>query len=124
MSSIFNYYPYIKYNNVKANFILARAVLINDYLSDYTKFYSYTVLEGERADVIAYNQYSDSSLDWVIYLANNIIDPYYDWVMSPSDFTAYLEDKYNTPAYKLTSTLIPSSTVSYTHLTLPTILRV
>lgn len=113
MSSIFNYYPFIKYNNVKADYILARAVIVNDYLSDYSKFYTYTVLEGERADIVAYKQYGDSSLDWVIYLSNNIIDPYYDWPLSPDDLSAYLQDKYGVPAYTLTSVTNPSSIAYY-----------
>ena len=78
---------------------------IKYYLSDFKKFYTYTIKDKERADIIAYSEYGDSTLDWVIYIINDINDPYYDWPMDNQNFISYLETKYNTNAYKLTSTL-------------------
>lgn len=117
--SIFNYYPYLNYNSNKSTHLLIKVEVIKEYIKDFRKFFTYTIKEGERPDIIAYNQYDDSSLDWIIYLVNNIQDPYYDWIMDDKQFNLYLEKKYNTSVYKLQSTVIPSSVAYYYYAGLP-----
>jgi len=117
--SIFNLYPYINYNNQKATYILGKAELIQQYLTNYNNFFSYTIVDGDRPDTVAYNEYGDSSLDWIILVVNNIIDPYYEWPLSADNFISYLENKYNTAAYKLSSVIIPSSIAYYYYAGLP-----
>ena len=104
---MFNYYPYINYNNQKATHILCKAqiVLIQSVQRDNRKFFNYLIKDGERADIVSYNVYGDPTLDWVIYLINNVVDPYKDWPMTDHDFTRYMEKKYNKRAELLTSTL-------------------
>jgi hypothetical protein len=111
--SSFNYYPSILYNSQVSKNLLIKNVFINSAFNDYKKFYSYIIKEGERPDIIAYQEYGDSSLDWVIYLINGVIDPYSDWIMDDKQLRSYLEDKYNTAAEKLTSTVIASSIAYY-----------
>ena len=101
--AIFDFYPYIQYNNQKATFILAKSEIVSQYLNNYNTFYNYTIKDGERADIVAYKEYDDSSLDWIIYVINNVIDPYYDWYMTYDNFVAYLESKYKMAAYRLTA---------------------
>ena len=111
--SIFNLYPYINYNNQKARNITVKAEIIKRYLSSYNSFYIYTILDGERPDTVAFDHYGDSSLDWIILTANKVYDPYFQWPLSSENFNYYLEDKYGTAAYKLSSVLIPSSVAFY-----------
>jgi hypothetical protein len=111
--SIFNFYPYINYNNQKARYIVGKAEIIKQYLSNYGSFYAYTILDGERPDTVAFDQYGDSSLDWVILTVNSVTDPYFDWPLSSENFNYFLEDKYGTAAYKLSSVKIPSSIAYY-----------
>ena len=111
--SAFNYYPSILYNSHVSKNLLIKNIFIESSFNDYKKFYNYTVKEGERPDIIAYKEYGDSSLDWIIYLINNVIDPYSDWIMDEKQFRSYLEDKYNTSAEKLKSTVIASSIAYY-----------
>jgi hypothetical protein len=92
--------------------LLSKVSLIREYNKTYEKFYTYVVRDGERADIIAYNEYSDSSLDWVIYLVNEMIDPYSSWVMDYPDFIIYLEEKYGVRAEKLNTV---SSEFSISH---------
>jgi hypothetical protein len=110
---MFNYFPYIEYNNLKGTHLLRKVSIISDYLKDYNRFYTYIVKEGERPDIIAYNEYGDSNLDWVVMLVNNVQDPYYDWVMDDNQLKVYLEQKYNTAIEKLDSTVLPSSIKHY-----------
>lgn len=61
-------------------------------------YYDYTVQEGERPDMIAFKYYEDATLDWVVLMANNIIDPIYDWPMTVHTFEKYLVSKYGSLA--------------------------
>jgi hypothetical protein len=117
--SSFNYFPKITYNNLTCINLLSKISIIKNYTNSHDKFYSYVVKEGERPDIVAYKQYKDSSLDWIIYITNDIIDPYTGWVMDRTDFINYLEDKYNVKAEKLTSVSIPSSIAYYYYQGLP-----
>lgn len=115
--SIFNYYPYINYDNQKATHLLCKAEVLSEALKDKRKFYTYIVKEGERADTIAYKEYDDSNLEWIIYLINNIVDPYKDWPLDDSNFIKYMESKYNTKAEYLTSTNLHTAYYYYKGLT-------
>ena len=110
--ALFNYYPTINYNSQTAVNLLVESEVVRSFLSDYTKFFSYLIREGERADTIAYEQYGDPTLDWVIYLVNGVIDPYKDWLMDDKQFIAYMEDKYNKTSYLLQSTST-ANTIAY-----------
>lgn len=94
----FRYYPVITYNDKLTRNILLRAKVIEQVFQKLDVFYPYVIKQGERADILADRLYSDSTLDWVIYLSNNITDPYYDWPMDDKDFNGYLEMKYGKPA--------------------------
>ena len=71
----------------RSNF--ARAVSNNPFL-----YYPYTVTEGERAEDIANFYYGSVDYVWLVYMANNIIDPYHEWPMDPQTFNDYLVEKY------------------------------
>ena len=59
-----------------------------------TVLYQHYVQDGERPDVIAKKAYDDSSLDWIIFLTNNIVDPRWDWPLPQIDFQKYVISKY------------------------------
>lgn len=58
-------------------------------------YYPYTVAEGERPEDIAEFYYGSVDYVWLVYLANNIIDPYHQWPMDEKTFRNYLVDKYS-----------------------------
>jgi len=94
MSEYFKEFPLTTYNNVLAKNITLRTKFLEKIKSDATLFYSYTVEDGQTADSLAYDYYGDSNYVWLIYLTNNIIDPYYDWHLSIPDFEKYVINKY------------------------------
>lgn len=61
-------------------------------------YYDYLIKDGERADLVAYKYYGDERYDWVIYLANNIHDPYYQWPLDSRAFETYLRATYGSIA--------------------------
>ncbi len=65
--------------------------VVKSYASPY---YDYVVEDGERADTIAFGEYEDYTLDWLIYLTNDIIDPMFDWPMSQNTLQKYIVKKY------------------------------
>ena len=56
--------------------------------------YEYSVQDGERPDIIAHKYYDDETLDWLVLLANETHDPYFQWPMSTLDFERYIVQKY------------------------------
>jgi len=57
-------------------------------------YYDYLVKDGERADTVAFKYYGDERYDWVVYLANNILDPYFQWPLDSRAFEQYLRSQY------------------------------
>lgn len=49
---------------------------------------------GFRSDQLADAYYGDSELNWLIYLANEIVDPYYQWYMDDLTFNEFILEKY------------------------------
>lgn len=94
MYNYFSNFPVISYNGALAVNALAKVKFTNVAKNLGAIYYPYTVLEGERPDTIAASYYEDPRYSWIIYLANDIIDPYYDWVLSDDEFKRYINKKY------------------------------
>ena len=69
--------------------------LINDKMFT---FYNYHIQGDERPDHVAFNYYDDSSYAWLVLLANNILDPYWDWPLSGKLFFDFIKKKYGSLA--------------------------
>lgn len=70
---------------------------LNHYHSKVIKGYQtieYTMKEDFRPEEIAYELYGDSSLYWVIFLINNKVDPFYDWIVTPEASITSTIDRY------------------------------
>jgi len=76
--------------------LFKRGKLADDIFQDLTVFTKYEIRGDDRPDNVAYKVYDDSDLDWVILLANNIINIQSEWPMPQRDFDRYLIDKYET----------------------------
>lgn len=57
-------------------------------------YYEYDIQDGERADIIADKYYGNSTYEWLVFLANDIIDPQFDWPLSQRNFESYIKSKY------------------------------
>ena len=95
--SYFSKFPTIVYNNTLCR-DLSRRIKIDDKTRNaLTLYYTYTLEDGDRADIIADAYYKEPQMDWLLWLTNEIIDPYYDWHLSDRDFNDYLVKKYGSP---------------------------
>ena len=95
MARYFDRFPVIDYDGNVAKNILARVDFTDKTKKDIYSTFQFTLEEGfERPDILSYNYYGSSKFDWMIYLTNNIVDPYYDYYKSAEDFKSYIETKY------------------------------
>ena len=95
MARYFDRFPIVDYDGNIAKNILARVDFTDKTKKDIYSTFQFTLEEGfERPDLLSYNYYGSSKFDWMIYLTNNIVDPYYDYYKSAEDFKSYMETKY------------------------------
>jgi hypothetical protein len=90
----FEDFPIIKYEGRTIRDISRRASFVRAVANNPFVYYPYTVKEGERAEDIANAYYGSVNYVWLVYMANNIIDPYYEWPMDAQTFNDYLVAKY------------------------------
>ena len=86
----FTNFPVINYFDSQTRNIILKAAFIAKIFNDTDTFYPYVIKDNERPDNIAFNEYNDATLDWVIYFSNNIIDPYYSLPLDYENFLGYL----------------------------------
>lgn len=91
-------FPIIEYNGVQCRDLTRRAAISNTTLRIPTAFYPIEIKNEMRPDTISFDYYDDANLDWVVYLSNGIIDPYYGWYLTDDDFGAYINAKYGSLA--------------------------
>jgi hypothetical protein len=93
-NAYFKKFPLINYQGSIAINLLQRADFIRNVKSFSTSFYPYTINKENKIDHIAFNYYDDSNFDWLIYHANDIIDPYYDVPLTEDEFNSFIIKKY------------------------------
>lgn len=98
----FDHFKYTEYRQGDKEFLarnlLTRVALFKNIKEDSLGLVDYAVQDGERADTIAYGYYGDDRLAWLVYLVNDIIDPYHDWPLSTKDFEKFVVAKYGSLA--------------------------
>lgn len=94
MSRYFTFFPSTKHTNRTAVDITKRASILKDLFSNPYIILPYTIIGEETAEEIAHYYYDDVNKVWLIYYANNIIDPYSQWPLNDRDFHKTLVKKY------------------------------
>jgi len=105
MSSYFDLIPDFDYvsrlpdakisDYIRVKNFFRRATLREDIFQSLTFFTKYSIEGDDRPDNVANKVYSNSDLDWVILLANNITHIPTEWPMAQNDFDRFLLDKYD-----------------------------
>ena len=107
MSKYFRYYPQTQYVFANGSFTIEKSVknislktsLINNLSqNDPYSFLRYTIIENEKAEDIADFYYDDPAMSWLVYFANDIVDPYTQWPKTYENFTEYFRKKYASQA--------------------------
>ena len=75
--------------------LFKRVFLREDIYQNLTFFKKYSIVGDDRPDNVAAQVYEDSTLDWLVLLANNIINVQNEWPLPQEDFNRHLLDTYN-----------------------------
>ena len=105
MASYFRNIPNFEYVNrlpdshssseyIEVKNLFKRGKIRNDIFKDVTYFTKYSIQGDDRPDNVAFSLYQDSGLDWVVLLANNIINIQDEWPLTQESFENYLLNKY------------------------------
>ena len=90
----FENFPIVEYNGKKVRDITRRNNFIKSISTNPMLFLPYTVKQNERAEDVAQFYYGSVDYVWLVYMANQIIGPYYEWPMDEETFNNYLIAKY------------------------------
>jgi hypothetical protein len=94
METYFSKFPLISYSNSVAIDITKRVKLLDRVSGNPFAFFPYDISNGERADNFSNRYYDDPFMSWLIYLSNNIVDPYYEWYLQNNEIEELIIKKY------------------------------
>ena len=112
MANYFRNLPKIKYdiNGAEPNKflnvtnIMKRISFKPSGIEDITSYYPYRVKDGERPDILSFQQYGSVAYAYLIMLVNDIYDPLFDWPLSSQQFEKYLTNKYGSVSSSMGTT--------------------
>lgn len=94
MAKYFRYFPTIVYDDQQVTDITRRVKINDSLVNNPYLFLPYTINNDDRPEDVAYYYYGDVNKVWLVYLANNIVDPYTQWVLKNEDFEKTIRKKY------------------------------
>jgi len=74
--------------------LFKRGKLREDIFGELTYFTKYKIIGDERPDNVANKNYGDPTLDWVVLLANNILNIQSEWPLTQKAFDKVMLEKY------------------------------
>jgi len=83
-------------NYITVKNLFKRGRIRPDIFGNLSFFTKYKIIGDERPDNVAFKEYNDSSLDWVILLANNILNIQTEWPLPQTSLDEFLLEKYGT----------------------------
>ncbi len=94
METYFTKFPNTVYNDTSCTDITKRVSISQKILRRKNLFYLYEIENDLRPEQVSNYYYNDPAYEWLIYLQNEIIDPYYGWYISENDFNNMIVDTY------------------------------
>ena len=83
-------------NYITVKNLFKRGKIRPDIFGNVSFFTKYKIIGDERPDNVAFKEYNDSSLDWVVLLSNNILNIQDEWPLSQNSLDEVFLDKYGT----------------------------
>jgi hypothetical protein len=90
----FSNFPLVNYNGVSLRNIMLKTNIIKELFLGQSVFYTYEVKDGEKPSMVAYNYYGSVDYTWLVMISNQMIDPYFDWILSDEEFQQFIISKY------------------------------
>ena len=74
--------------------IFKRIIIKRNLQEAATIFTKYIVKDEDTAEIIAHKLYGSAGLHWLVYLPNEIINPFFDWPLSERKLVPFIGKKY------------------------------
>ena len=74
--------------------LFKRVEIRQDILQNLAYFTQYKIQGDDRPDLVAFKNYGDETLDWLVLLSNNIMNIRNEWPMTNAAFNDFLIKKY------------------------------
>ena len=84
------------YDTTVVKDLFKRGKVREDFFQNVAAFNKFRVIGDDRPDNVAYKEYNDSSLDWIVLLSNNIQNVQDEWPLPQSSLDEVLLEKYGT----------------------------
>jgi len=94
MPKYFQNFPVVKHTNQNLVDITKRAKFKSTIAENPNVYMPYTIKNDETVEELSYYYYGTVDYVWMIWLANDSLDPYKDWPMTDANLNAYIADKY------------------------------
>lgn len=97
MAGYFSNFPTVQYKTDLVN-SEAKNIMLRGIMREEAKKLTLETLEmrsGDRADYLSYLLYKTPENDFLFYLLNDIVDPYYEWYLTEEQFNIYIQNKYS-----------------------------
>lgn len=100
MSIFFQDFPKIEYDFWKQGKYITitnttkRFAPLKEILNKSILYYDYEIGANQRPDTVSHMIYGSVDYEWILFMFNEIFDPYYQWPLSYNEFKSYLEVKY------------------------------
>lgn len=98
MQGYFSNFKNYQYNGAFCKNIVSRAAMVQSILKISSVTHPYVTESGERPDTLAFYYYEDPEDEWMLFFANQVIDPYYQWYLPQDVFDGVVTDKYGSIA--------------------------
>lgn len=95
MTKYFDRFPEVSYNGVPARNILTKIDFTEETKNSQYINFNYTINESfNRPDVISYVYYDSPQYDWMIYISNEVTDPYHEFYQTELQLQSNIKKKY------------------------------
>lgn len=106
MSIYFNQFPKLNYNMEGTPYknrtvltdITFRLKIREKVKENLFSYYTVDISDDDTIEILAAKYYGDSEYHWIIALANDIVDPQYDWPLNYRSYVNYINNKYGSAA--------------------------
>lgn len=95
MGKYFDRFPTVDYDGKLVKNLLSKVDFTDAAKKDIYSSFDFTLTEASsRSDLLSEVAYNSPYYDWLIYLSNEMIDPYYDYYLNDANLSLHIKSKY------------------------------
>ena len=94
MSEFFTFYPQVEYCDELSTNLMVRSRIRRMVIENSVLFHPYILTEEDRPDIVSHKYYGNANYAWLLFYANELFEPLYDWPLTSQDFEKFVFAKY------------------------------